>query len=1396
MTFDLQPLLVYIPMDRRQALARGQSLPDRTGGAALFADISGFTPLTEALLRERGRLRGAEELTHQLNTVYTALVNKVHQYGGSVISFSGDAITCWFNGDQGIRATACGLAMQGVMSDFTEIKTPGGTTVSLAIKVALTTGPVRRFLVGDEQIQRMDVLAGATLDHMAAAEKQAERGEVVLGPAVLTHMADKVSVVAWRTDEQGQRYAVVDGLLVPVTLAAPWPELPQDTFTAEQVRPWLLPPVYERLETRQRTFATGQRQFLAELRPAVTLFLRFSGLDYDGDDGAGEKLDRYLSWAQRVLAQYDGYLLQLTVGDKGSYFYAVFGAPIAHDDDPARAVAAALALRNPPSEFDYISPPQIGISQGRMRTGAYGGDTRQTYGVLGDEVNTSARLMGVARPGQVLLSGHLAEQVSRHYECRSLGAMTLKGKQSPVNVYELVGRQVVRERPSSIFTHPLVGRDTDLKQMRAAAKAALAGQGQIIRLQGGAGIGKSHLAAAFGQAAQQMGFQPVVGACQSTTQGTPYFPWRQVLRTLLGLETATAASSVQAVSEQVDHTSRIQQEIDHIEAQLNALNPDWTLRLPLLGDLLGLPIADNNVTAAFDPRLRQEALFTLVVDMLQHWARERPLLLLLEDIHWLDEVSLNLTLNLSRAMPNLPILLLLVQRPPLRQERVILPELETLPHYQALNLTELTDEGVAALLENRLGGVPTPLTLALVQAQAQGNPYFVEELVTALQEAGHLYLNESDQTWRLSDQMFNALRQTNALVKEQGEWVLAPNVSLSVTDLGIPDSIHGLVLSRLDRLEEEAKLTLKVASVIGRTFGLVLLNHIHPARPELILLREQIDQVEERDFVRLEIPEPQLVYIFKHNTTQDVAYQTLLFAQRRALHRVIAEWYETTYGDGTFTPESSLAPYYPLLAYHWRQAEVAEQERRYARLAGEQAAARFANEEAITYFTRALELTPADEVRERYELLLGRTAVYHLAGMRDEQAEDLVRLQLLADDLAEPATQATVVIHFANYYEAISDYGAAELSARQAVEWAEKANDLQLKIKGLISWGVALLRRGELEASKQPFEKALALATKLNDKPGQANCLHLLGTVFYNFGDLTYSRFYLEEALSLRRELENLPAQASSLTNLVAVYHALGDYALSEKIVQEALMISQKIGNRRQEATVLNNLAAIHHTLGRLETARAEHQRALSLYQALDNRLGESLAANNLGLVLYDLGEYEEAFHFAHQAVQIDHSIGDKVGQGYSLTTLGLALEGLQQWAEAAAAYHEAQQIRKQIGQHSYAVDDLAGLARVALQQGELKQAQDYAQEAKEWLAEQGTAGMEHPLRLYLTLAAVAEAAGQPSEARRLLQAAIQMVEAQAERISDEAVRRAFLAEGPLHQRVYREYSRLGEGTD
>jgi CheY-like chemotaxis protein/class 3 adenylate cyclase len=233
-----EPLSVYIPMDRRQALVHGLSLPERTEGAALFADISGFTPLSEALAQELGRQRGAEELTRTINQVYGALVAEVHRYHGSVVGFSGDAITCWFDGDDGLSAIACALDMQSAMARFATVNTPTGSSFTLAIKVAVAAGPARRFLVGDSQIQNIEVLAGRTLDLMAAGEHLAKSGEILVQEEILDRYPEVIIQTEQRLDsESGKTFAVVTRLSKTVT-PEPWIELRKDVLSEEQCRPW------------------------------------------------------------------------------------------------------------------------------------------------------------------------------------------------------------------------------------------------------------------------------------------------------------------------------------------------------------------------------------------------------------------------------------------------------------------------------------------------------------------------------------------------------------------------------------------------------------------------------------------------------------------------------------------------------------------------------------------------------------------------------------------------------------------------------------------------------------------------------------------------------------------------------------------------------------------------------------------------------------------------------------------------------------------------------------------------------------------------------------------------------------------------------------------------------
>lgn len=1206
----MNSLAAYIPVDRRQAMSRGESLPDRANGAVLFADISGFSALTDALLRELGSRRGAEEMTRHLIVVYTALIAELHRYRGSVIGFAGDSITCWLDGDDGRRAVACALAMQAAMNEFAQVQTPAGTTLSITVKVAIATGPVRRFLVGDPQIQVMDVLAGATLDRMALAEQQSEKQEVVVGEEVAAVLGDQLEITAWRSDEEsGLRFAVVGRLLAEVE-TDPWPDLPEGSLDDEQVRPWLLPAVYDKL-------TTGRDQYFAELRPAVPLFVKFTGLDYDNDPAAGEKLDDYIRWVQHITNRYEGHIIQLTIGDKGSYLYIPFGVPIAHDDDAARAIGAALELRALPNELDCINQTQIGISQGRVWAGACGSPLRRTYAAMGNEVNMAARLMSRAEPGQIMVSQRVADATNKLYDLTPLGKITVKGRQEAVPVYVVEDKRPVSpSAASSLFPDPLVGREETLAFLGQIVATAATGSGQIVELTGPAGIGKSHLAAVFAEQASQQNWLIASGACQSISQDSAYYPWQQLFRTLLVLENEPAAGESQPAfaARQAAHLTEI----------VGNTNQDWLVRLPLLGDLLGLPLADNPTTAALEPRLRQRALFALVAEIVERWSQTLPLFFLIEDAHWMDEASIGLSQALSYAIARLPILIIFVHRPPTGSENAgpAFPDFSALPYHHHLHLGELPAAGIAALVANRLQGRPSNLTLAFIQAKAQGNPFFAAELVDSLLESGQLAQQDNGEWW-LSKTVFEALRHNNCLVKNrQGQWLLAENAPLSAVDLGLPASIQGSVLSRIDRLPESHKLTLKVASVVGRVFPLDLLVASHPNQPDNEQVRSQVAEIEDREFVRQERSQGQQAptYQFKHNITQEVAYETLLFTQRRQLHQAVGRALEATLSD-----EIQQIAYHSYIGEDWERAF------HYQSLAGQEAQQHFANQEAIDHYRKALnsatQLSPfgigAEQLKIHTRLgeLFITTSQYEAAQEHLNQALELARQQ------RDREAEARACRWYARLHENRGEY-------QPALEWVRKgmlalvSQETAEVAELLLIAGLINTRQGDYDNAATLCEHSRRIGYQLGDLSVLARAYNLMGIIARLRGQNTKVIEHFQQAHDLYQHAGNIHGQALAQNQIATAHFDVGQWQEADQYYRQAGDIFARIGDVYRRILIDNNLGGIALNQGRLDDALAYYQSALQSQEQTGGSLWVLGALHmNLGHTFVRRGEIEVARH-------------------------------------------------------------------------------------------------------------------------------------------------------------------------
>lgn len=1201
---------VYIPMDRRQVMARGLSLPEWAEGAALFADISGFTPLTEALARALGPRRGAEELARQLNLVYDALVAEVDRYGGSVIGFSGDAITCWFDdgkvlsriigGDAYLpapaswRAVACGLAMQQAMKQFAAVPLPGQGTATLAMKASVASGLARRFYVGDPAIQLIDVVAGATLERMAAGEHTATRGEVVADQATIACLGQGVTVREWRVAESGEQFALIDQLLLPVE-PAPWPPLPPGALDEAHVRPWVLPPVFERLHQ-------GLGEFLMELRPAVPLFLRFGGIDYDHDEQAVARLDAYIRWVQSVVERYEGTFMQLTLGDKGSYFYVAFGAPFAHEDDARRAISASLELKSPPRDFDFISPVQIGISQGTTRTGAYGGVTRRTYGVLGDEVNLAARLMQRAAPGETLVSERAQRIVAEAFRWEALPAISVKGKSEPVQIYHPLGERKTQRSGGETI---LIGRIAERAILMDRLQKLARGVSGIIIVEGDAGIGKSHLVDDLRQQAEAVRIGTFYGAGDSIDKSTPYYAWRSIFAQLFDI----------GVLENPETQRR------HLLDLLED-DPEAMRLAPLLNAVLPFELPDNDLTAQMSGQVRADNTRQLLVQFLRESARRSPKLVILENCQWLDSLSWELAVQVGRALiaTGLPLLLILVTRPLDETAAGVrhLAALRDLPALdgraekisQVLRLTALSPQETVAVATARLGlpdgGLPEAVA-ELVQRQAGGNPFFAQELVFTLRDQGIIVI-EPDPARQ------NSARPNRCRVS--GDLAQAAQT--------LPDTVQGLILARIDRLPPETQLTLKVAAVIGRIFAYSPLLYTLKPRAAISepVLRLQLESLSSLDLTSLYSPEPDLTYIFEQSITQEVTYQTLLFAQRRELHQNVAEWYEANFPD-------RLEDLAATLAYHYSRAGAEEKAIDYLLRAGSRARRLYALQEAIEHYQQALalvELFDADKTIPQRQMI--HAALGELLTMTGQYEQALAHLQnalTLAERLDDRDAAACACRWLARLHELRGEYpaalewtqrGMAALGERETAELAEL----------LLMAGLVHTDQGNYDSALGCAQEALRIAQQLDSASALARAFNLLAHISRVRGQLVNAIEYARRTLDLYQRLGDISGQALAHNQIANAYFSLGQWKEAEQNYYQAHKTFDKIGDIYRRSLAYNNLGGIALNQGRLDEALALYQEGLGALE----RIGASLRVQgvfhmNLGATFVRRGDVAAA---------------------------------------------------------------------------------------------------------------------------------------------------------------------------
>jgi class 3 adenylate cyclase/pimeloyl-ACP methyl ester carboxylesterase len=663
----------------------------------------------------------------------------------------------------------------------------------------------------------------------------------------------------------------------------------------------------------------GERKLVTVLFVDVAGFTALSER-LDPED-VHQLMDRAFELMLGEIHRYEGTVNQFL----GDGLMALFGAPIAHEDHSQRAIYAALAMRRTlgtyreelRQERSIDFQVRMGLNTGPVVVGKIGDNLRMDYTAVGDTTNLAARLQSLAEPGQILVSEDIARVAGPYFILHALGETRVKGKALPVRPYSVEATRAARSRLEAVMERgltPLVGRERELALLEDRLAEACVGRGQVVFVFGEAGIGKSRLLVEFRRRAEAHGVQWLTGRCVSYGRSMSYLPVLDLVRSLFGIQEADGVDAV----------------VERVQAGVRALGEDLRWTVPFLRALLACDPGDSSV-AVMPPHQRRGRIVDAVSAALLRRGEREPLVIMVEDLHWTDPHSEEVLRALLDAIATAPVMIVLAHRPGYS------PPFGDRTYHSRITLHSLPASETAALVARTLQAeeVPGP-AVELIARRAEGNPLFVEELSRALVENG-------------------------TLVREDGGYRLTQAPS----EIVVPDTVQGVIMARIDRLPEEQKTALQIASVIGREFTARLVERISDMAAQAVPVLGELRAVE---LIYQKATYPELTYLFKHAFTHDVAYESLLRQRRRSLHRRAGAVIEELYAE-------RLPEFYEALAWHFGQGEDRARAADYQLKAARKARAHYAYRQAIQRCEETLGITGQDpglaETRSEALELLG-----------------------------------------------------------------------------------------------------------------------------------------------------------------------------------------------------------------------------------------------------------------------------------------------------------------------------------------------------------------------------------------------------------------------------------------
>jgi class 3 adenylate cyclase/tetratricopeptide (TPR) repeat protein len=913
--------------------------------------------------------------------------------------------------------------------------------------------------------------------------------------------------------------------------------------------------------------------------------------------------------------RYEGTVTQFT----GDGAMALFGAPVAHEDHGQRACYAAIAIQRALEGYgDRVRKEcgvdfkmRVGLNSGPVIVGSVGNDLKMEYTAVGDTVNLASRMESAAKPGAVLVSENTYRMVRNFFEFQPLGKLRVKGKEAPVEAYELVKVGEAATRFEAAVARGLtrfVGREKEMASLKEAFEKARAGSGQVVGIVGEAGVGKSRILLEARGMLPTGEYTYLEGRCLHYGGSMAYLPFLDVLRVYFNIEEGDREFIIK---------KKMSQKVSQLDEKLKDI-------LPPLQDILSLKVEDEDYLK-LDPPLKRVKIFESIRDLLIRESQNRPLVLAIEDLHWIDRTSEEFLDYLIGFLPHTRILLLLLYRPEYTHQW------GSKSYYSQIGVDQLSlassAELVRAILE---GGEVAPELRELILTRTAGNPLFMEEFTHALVENG-------------------------SIKKRNHQYVLGRKPS----EIQVPDTIQGIIAARMDRLEENLKRTMQVASVIGRDFAYRILQTITGMREEL---KSYLINLQGLEFIYEKSLFPELEYIFKHALTQEVAYNSLLVKRRKEIHDRIGKAIEELYQD-------RLEEFYEMLAHHFSKSENLEKAYQYLRLSSVKTGLRSALWESIRLGSEAIDvlkrMPDTDENKRRsVEMRLLLSGPMSGQGFPGDSLKMMEEGARLAEELDDNRSLANLWGTISMYHSQKGDLHRAYEFAAKAFQAAELTGDVELVATNGFELCLACTVRGEFTRVSEVAPRVLQVLEEAQMQKrwdlGKYYNLNLYSAILSYYGvslgylgDFERGQAFCENACRFAEEVGNMHT-------LSAVEYAYSILACLRGDAKRALEHAQKAikYSEQTEMVILlwiapTQLGHVYYLLGELETARQHFEKRLEIYRSTEYPMALSWNYYGLGMVCLDSSDLQSARSNINESLKLSQRYGEKVQEGLSTVALG-----------------------------------------------------------------------------------------------------------------------------------------------